>query len=231
MRAAFSTEAPQAKADDWNQKTIFTFSGPVEIPGQALTAGTYVFKLADSQTNRNIVQNGGAAVLFTKGVWRWLTNASWQRMELKSAQTFPATRDVDHAFEDVLPSMTLSATFANRRNLRLAWNTAASPPTITQLQNVVDNSNPLSLTAGNPDLRETHNNNFSLRISEADPSASSSPAGNPRASRAAHIAGSQETLTSRLTCRAAQEAAAARAFAAWCAVAALVGLSGRERPR
>jgi hypothetical protein len=47
---------PQAKADDWNQKTIFTFSGPVEIPGQVLTGGTYVFKLADSQSDRNIVQ-------------------------------------------------------------------------------------------------------------------------------------------------------------------------------
>lgn len=47
---------PQAKADEWNQKTIFTFSGPVEIPGQVLTAGTYVFKLADSQSDRDIVQ-------------------------------------------------------------------------------------------------------------------------------------------------------------------------------
>ena len=47
---------PQAKADEWNQKTVFTFSGPVEIPGQVLTAGTYVFKLADSQSDRNVVQ-------------------------------------------------------------------------------------------------------------------------------------------------------------------------------
>jgi hypothetical protein len=47
---------PQAKADEWDQKTTFTFSGPVEIPGQVLTAGTYVFKLADSQSDRNIVQ-------------------------------------------------------------------------------------------------------------------------------------------------------------------------------
>ena len=46
----------QAKADEWDQKTIFTFSGPVEIPGQVLTAGTYVFKLTDSQSDRNIVQ-------------------------------------------------------------------------------------------------------------------------------------------------------------------------------
>jgi len=47
---------PRASADEWDQKTIFTFSGPVEIPGQVLTAGTYVFKLADSQSDRNIVQ-------------------------------------------------------------------------------------------------------------------------------------------------------------------------------
>jgi hypothetical protein len=47
---------PHAKADEWNQKTIFTFSGPVEIPGQVLDPGTYVFKLVDSQSDRNIVQ-------------------------------------------------------------------------------------------------------------------------------------------------------------------------------
>jgi hypothetical protein len=47
---------PGAKADEFNQKTVITFSGPVEIPGQILPAGTYVFKLADSHSNRNIVQ-------------------------------------------------------------------------------------------------------------------------------------------------------------------------------
>ena len=47
---------PQAKADEWNEKTIFTFTGPVEIPGQVLPAGTYVFKLADSASDRNIVE-------------------------------------------------------------------------------------------------------------------------------------------------------------------------------
>src|SRR5580692_4946700 len=45
-----------AKADEWDQKTVFTFSAPVEIPGQVLLPGTYVFKLADSSSDRNIVQ-------------------------------------------------------------------------------------------------------------------------------------------------------------------------------
>jgi hypothetical protein len=54
--------APAAKADDWNRKTVITFSGPVEIPGVHLTgwgvlpAGTYVFKILDSQSDRHIVQ-------------------------------------------------------------------------------------------------------------------------------------------------------------------------------
>jgi hypothetical protein len=46
----------RATADESDQKTIFTFSGPVEVPGQVLQAGTYVFKLADSQSDRDIVQ-------------------------------------------------------------------------------------------------------------------------------------------------------------------------------
>jgi hypothetical protein len=54
--AVLGAVLPHAKADGWNQKTVFTFSGPVEVPGQVLEAGTYVFKLMDSQSDRNIVQ-------------------------------------------------------------------------------------------------------------------------------------------------------------------------------
>ncbi|MCU1258807.1 MAG: hypothetical protein JWO80_1692 [Bryobacterales bacterium] len=46
----------KAAADVMDKKTIVTFNAPVEIPGKALPAGTYVFKLLDSQSNRTIVQ-------------------------------------------------------------------------------------------------------------------------------------------------------------------------------
>jgi len=51
--------APKAKADEWNNKTVITFNGPVEVPGvgqHLLPAGTYVFKLLDSPSDRHIVQ-------------------------------------------------------------------------------------------------------------------------------------------------------------------------------
>ncbi len=52
----FALAVAPARADEWNKQTIVTFSGPVEIPGKVLPAGTYQFKLLDSQSNRNIVQ-------------------------------------------------------------------------------------------------------------------------------------------------------------------------------
>jgi hypothetical protein len=59
LGAAFS---PIAKADEHDKKTTVTFSGPVEIPPvyitgmRVLPAGTYVFKLVESSSNRHIVQ-------------------------------------------------------------------------------------------------------------------------------------------------------------------------------
>src|SRR5947209_55860 len=67
--------------------------------------------------------------------------------------------------------------------------------------------------------------------SEVGLSTSSSPGGKPRALSAAHIAGSQDTLTFGLTCRATQVAAAARAAAAARRAAASAGPSAVERPR
>ena len=50
---------PHARADEFNRKTIVTFDAPVEVPGvgaQILPAGTYVFKVLDSPSDRHIVQ-------------------------------------------------------------------------------------------------------------------------------------------------------------------------------
>src|SRR4030095_8558441 len=50
-----------------DRTTFVTFSGPVSLPGTTLPAGTYTFRLADSQTDRHIVQvfNREGTKLFT----------------------------------------------------------------------------------------------------------------------------------------------------------------------
>jgi len=45
-----------ARAAAWDRKTTVTFSQAVELPGAVLPAGTYVFKLVDLGSTRNVVQ-------------------------------------------------------------------------------------------------------------------------------------------------------------------------------
>src|ERR1700736_3957083 len=54
--ALTSILAQPVMADEWNKRTEFQFSGPVQIPGKVLAAGKYVFQLEDSESDRNIVQ-------------------------------------------------------------------------------------------------------------------------------------------------------------------------------
>jgi hypothetical protein len=55
--AAFLTAATSASAQDSNinQRTILTFSGPVQMPGVTLPGGKYVFRLADTALH-NVMQ-------------------------------------------------------------------------------------------------------------------------------------------------------------------------------
>jgi hypothetical protein len=48
--------ATLASAQNAQNDTVVTFSAPVSLPGVTLPAGSYLFRLADSQVNRNIVQ-------------------------------------------------------------------------------------------------------------------------------------------------------------------------------
>jgi hypothetical protein len=48
--------APAARADEFTKLTLLTFSGPVEVPGITLPAGTYRFSLADPETGRRVVK-------------------------------------------------------------------------------------------------------------------------------------------------------------------------------
>jgi hypothetical protein len=55
-----------AHADEMNESTKITFSAPVQIPGQVLPAGTYLFEQADPNADLNVIQifNADRTVLY-----------------------------------------------------------------------------------------------------------------------------------------------------------------------
>jgi hypothetical protein len=56
---AFLIVLTNVRADEWNQATLFTFNQPVQIPGQVLPAGTYLFEIVNN-FNHEIVRISNA---------------------------------------------------------------------------------------------------------------------------------------------------------------------------
>jgi hypothetical protein len=70
-----------AHADEWNKKTYLTFSGPVQIPGTTLQAGTYLFQLADPDNARHVVEVASKDGTHIYGMFLTIPN---QRLETPS---------------------------------------------------------------------------------------------------------------------------------------------------
>jgi len=55
LGAALMLSTTTATADEWNQETILTINQPMVVPGATLAPGTYIFKLADGDAGRTVV--------------------------------------------------------------------------------------------------------------------------------------------------------------------------------
>jgi len=77
---------------------------------------------------------------------------SHQTTILNESETFPNVAKVNKPYENYLPTATFQYRFSKNNNLRLFYFTNTNAPTITQLQNLINNTNPLLLTTGNPNL-------------------------------------------------------------------------------
>ncbi len=76
---------------------------------------------------------------------------------------------IDRTFQNILPSVRFNYNFTSTKNLALDYETSVQEPGIQQLQPVVDNSDPLNIYVGNPDLKPSYNNRWILRFNTFDP--------------------------------------------------------------
>src|SRR5690625_5482224 len=74
----------------------------------------------------------------------------------------------------IFPDAYVQLQLAQRSNIRLSYNTNTRTPSVRQLQDVIDNSNPLRMSTGNPNLNQQFSHNVSLRLRHADPESGSS---------------------------------------------------------
>lgn len=90
---------------------------------------------------------------------------SYQSAILQNDQLFPEIASLDRNFNNVLPRLMIRYNISSNKNLRIFYRTQINVPSVNQLQHVIDNSNPLSITAGNKALRQDYSHTFITRYS------------------------------------------------------------------
>lgn len=93
---------------------------------------------------------------------------AYQHTLLDGEQTYPFAAQSRKMYNNLLPSAMFMYRFSRSSNLRLMYNTNTRTPSAQQLQDVVDVSNPLQLSSGNPDLNQQYSHNISLRYRSAN---------------------------------------------------------------
>jgi hypothetical protein len=88
---------------------------------------------------------------------------SYKYLELNSDQEFPQTVHVNKHFNNVLPNLMWRKKISAKSTINIMYRASTNAPSISQLQNVIDNSNVLQLSTGNPDLKQQLSNTLSTR--------------------------------------------------------------------
>ncbi|WP_262249059.1 outer membrane beta-barrel protein [Parapedobacter soli] len=100
---------------------------------------------------------------YTRNKLRVQAEAEFQHAQLKNDQEFPSPFSLHRTFRSVLPSLRVDYKFSASKNLEFDYDARTNAPSIGDLQDVIDNSNPLHLRTGNPDLDQSYSNRFRLR--------------------------------------------------------------------
>ncbi len=124
--------------------------------------------LTNNFINKTISQKGGPSYRYNQKGTNFSMGFNVQNVQLLSDQTFPTSIHIDKSFVNILPEMQLQMKLDSSSNLRFNYRTNTNAPSINQLQNLINNANPLQLSTGNPNLEQQYQHNISGRYNTMD---------------------------------------------------------------
>lgn len=128
--------------------------------------------LSNKYTNVYETQRGGLGYRYQKDKLNLNLGADVQQSTLTGDQTFPVPVNLSQSFQNILPNARLNYKFSKTKNLRIVYRTGTDIPTISQLQNVLDISNPLQVKSGNDQLKQSFEQNLMFRFGGFNPATS-----------------------------------------------------------
>lgn len=124
----------------------------------------FVTALSNKFDNTTTTHNGG--ITYRLGNNRdnqFSVGVSLQTSKLQSDRTFPSVTKVDQSFTNVLPNLQWRKKISPKSSFSIFYRANTNFPSVTQLQDVVNNSNELRKSMGNPTLKQSYSHFLSGR--------------------------------------------------------------------
>ncbi|MEZ5056586.1 MAG: TonB-dependent receptor [Saprospiraceae bacterium] len=125
--------------------------------------------LSNVYSNDYITHEGGVGYRWTKSKDLFvMARLNAQFATLDGEQTFPNQGAFNQTFFNVLPFAMLRYNISKEKGIRVFYRSNTDLPSVSQLQNVLNNTNPLQLTIGNPNLSQAVQHRVFMRYSHSN---------------------------------------------------------------
>jgi hypothetical protein len=141
------------------------------VEGGDFETGTMLLDTALSNTfiSDYLTQEFEIGYQYSTENFKMQTEVQYQDAKLENGQVFPQAFDLTRRFNAVLPTLRMEYKFSPTTNIQFDYDTRTAEPWIRQLQPVIDNTNPLQLRTGNPDLDQSYSHQFRVRFRSQNP--------------------------------------------------------------
>lgn len=144
-------------ADSENDKKTYDRSAVTDLYDQLDES------LSNEYQSGYLTQAGNVGLRYRAGKLSAMLGVDAQWANLKGDLVYPQLDELSHNYFSVLPSFTLRYSLDRTNSFQLRYRSRSSSPSVTDLQNVIDNSNPLFLSTGNPNLDQQVSHTANLR--------------------------------------------------------------------
>jgi hypothetical protein len=134
-------------------------------------AGNIVDALSSRYSSNYIYNRPSINFRMNRQKYNFAVGVGYQNTQLKGEVTQVSSKvNIDRTFENFLPVARFNYDFNSFKHLRLDYETSMVEPSIQQLQPILNNTDPLNLSVGNPTLRPGFSHDISANFITFNPS-------------------------------------------------------------
>jgi len=129
--------------------------------------------LSNTFSTDYLTNRGGVAYRFMDTKFNFNIGVDFQNANLDNQRVLPYSNSLQRSFNNIMPSARLQYNFDRKKTLRVFYRTSTNAPSVDQLQDVVNNTNPLQQSTGNPNLVQSYQHNLAVRYNATNADAGS----------------------------------------------------------